>query len=332
MSAAEAITERTPPEVEPTPAAEALAAFRREPGRLYAVLDPAQDEEVLGVLRRSGHASYSLYEGWAAVHYRTLCPYLVELRREGRLVEQLFEAGWRRAWGIFLTSDRDLPAVRRHLRRLLKVRAADGETVLCRFYDPLTMELFLTDPAREYDPWMFGETVRSYFLETHLEEARVFRRDATRAASPRWPLALTLVQSERYAERRRGFFVDQIERFVRAHYDDRTVRLPLGSSAVRDLPRPQLREMIDRGVARAEAARVDDPHDQLAFVGMMFLKAPNFDEHLVVREALAAMGDGLPMMNAILARESEQLWREVDEAYDPAAWGLGLRTWGGVQP
>ena len=322
---------KLPAEVKPATPAEMLAALRAEPGRLYAVLDPAQDERVLEVLRCSGQPAFSLYDGWAAVQYRTLCPYLVPLRRRGRLIEQIVERGWLRAWGIFLASEHEPAAVRRHLRRMLRLRAASREMVLFRFYDPLTAELFLTDPGREFEPWLFGDVARAYVLESHLGEPLTLRPDPARAAAEvRWPMALTQLQTERHAARRRGFFIDQIERFIREDYDDRTVRLPLSVSVVRDLPRAQLREMIDKGLRRAEARAVTDPHDQLAFVGMMFLKAPNFDDHLVMRDAIDAAQPGYPMMKSIIERADERVWRDVADDYDPAAWGLGLRTWGGV--
>ncbi|MFO0608822.1 MAG: FHA domain-containing protein [Polyangiales bacterium] len=71
------------------PKAEALATLRALPGRLYAVLDAAKDPEVLQLLRRSGYRYECLYTGWARDVYGEAAPYLVQLRKQGRLLAQL---------------------------------------------------------------------------------------------------------------------------------------------------------------------------------------------------------------------------------------------------
>lgn len=313
------------------PPHEALVALRAEPGRLYAVVDPAQDEEILGVLRRSGQPSYSLYDGWAATHYRTQCPYLVALRKGGRLVEQLVEQGWGRAWGIFLTSDLPLPDVRRHLRRMLKVKDVDKAQVLCRFYDPLTIELMLTDPEREFDAWLFAATVRAYVVETHLQGVAVFRREGAPDETVRWPIELTHRRAEGLAHRRREFFIDQIERHLRENAGHCTVRLPLGARPVASLERPLMRRMIDRGIRRAGERGLTDAGHQLEFVTLMFMLAPSFDEHLAVREILPEIRPGDDLNARLVAALDERVWDEAVATYDPAAWSLDLTDWSAVQ-
>lgn len=120
----------------------ALDTLRAQPGRLYAVLDAAIDPAVLTVLRASGHRYQSLYDGWAAVAYRHHAPYLVRLRKHGRLVEQILEQGQGRGWGIFVYSDEPFVEVRRSLRRLLRVTDEDGAKLLFRFYDPQVLTGF----------------------------------------------------------------------------------------------------------------------------------------------------------------------------------------------
>jgi hypothetical protein len=117
--------------------AAALAVLRGAPGRLHAVLDAAVDVEVLQLLRRSGYRYECLYDGWLREVYGEAAPYLVRLRKEGRLLEQLIERGWGRRWGIFLASRERFEVVRRHLRRLHRVERADGEQVWFRIWDPL---------------------------------------------------------------------------------------------------------------------------------------------------------------------------------------------------
>ncbi|MBK6535836.1 MAG: DUF4123 domain-containing protein [Deltaproteobacteria bacterium] len=85
------------------PKEEALATLRGLPGKLYAVLDAARDPEILTLLRRSGYRYESLWKGWAGEVYGDVAPYLVRLRKDGRLLEQLVE-GLGRGVGVYLLS------------------------------------------------------------------------------------------------------------------------------------------------------------------------------------------------------------------------------------
>lgn len=113
------------------PKAEALATLRALPGRLYAVLDAAKDPEVLQLLRRSGYRYECLYTGWARDVYGEAAPYLVQLRKQGRLLEQLVERGG----GLIMQTSTDMPfqLVMRQLRRLTTARV-DGKETMMRFY------------------------------------------------------------------------------------------------------------------------------------------------------------------------------------------------------
>lgn len=97
------------------PKAEALATLRALPGRLYAVLDAAKDPEVLQLLRRSGYRYECLYTGWAREVYGEAAPYLVQLRKQGRLLEQLVG----KADIIFIETSFKWVEINKQLRRLI---------------------------------------------------------------------------------------------------------------------------------------------------------------------------------------------------------------------
>lgn len=116
------------------PKAEALATLRALPGRLYAVLDAAKDPEVLQLLRRSGYRYECLYTGWAREVYGEAAPYLVQLRKQGRLLEQLVERGWGKGWGVFLScSDCDTTAFRT-AKKLLIESSLEDQPRIRRFF------------------------------------------------------------------------------------------------------------------------------------------------------------------------------------------------------
>ncbi len=112
------------------PRAEALATLRVLPGRLYAVLDAAKDPEVLQLLRRSGYRYECLYTGWAREVYGEAAPYLVQLRRNGRLLEQLLAY----QQGVFLLSEEPMVKLARGLRRCLLVVHPEYSIVIARWY------------------------------------------------------------------------------------------------------------------------------------------------------------------------------------------------------
>ncbi|RKH11637.1 DUF4123 domain-containing protein [Corallococcus sp. CA053C] len=145
--------------------AKALEAFRALPGPVYAVLDAARDPRVLSLLKRAGAPYRSLYEGPEAEELASVAPYLVELTKEEALLERLIGTGWGRSWGIFLTGASPFDAVRRHLRRFLKVQEeSTGKRLYFRFYDPRVLRTFLPTCTPQQQAELYAE-VDCFFTE-----------------------------------------------------------------------------------------------------------------------------------------------------------------------
>lgn len=182
-----------PPEaraqVAPTAASQsALAALRSAEANLYAVLDAARDEEILPLLQESPDAVRSLYDGAKGDAMAEVAPYLVQLDRDGWLLEVLSQ-NWGRGWGIYLSCPLSLPEVRHHLRHFLRVQE-EGSTkfLYFRFYDPRVLRVFIpscTDqqliqfygPIRRF--WMENEDRQPLsFLNSSFENASIdLKRD-----------------------------------------------------------------------------------------------------------------------------------------------------------
>lgn len=144
-----AIERHTPPDPPPPPelrveAAPVLAALRARPGRLYALLDAARSERIGVLLRESPHPYRSLYDGAQGDTLHEVAPFVVELPPHAELLQDLVLEGWGRPWGVWLTAppDRDVEAVRRHLRKFLMVELG-GEKVYFRYYDPRVLAAFV---------------------------------------------------------------------------------------------------------------------------------------------------------------------------------------------
>lgn len=111
---------------------------------LFAVLDAAQGDRVLELLRESVETYQSLYEGIQGWAMEDAAPYLVHFSARSRLIERLVREGWGKNWGIYLTTRETFSNVRRHLRRFLLVEEYETrKRMYFRFYDPRVLRAFL---------------------------------------------------------------------------------------------------------------------------------------------------------------------------------------------
>ncbi|XXT23154.1 DUF4123 domain-containing protein [Sorangium sp. So ce429] len=167
----------------------AAALLAREPTTLYALLDGARDRSISRRIRASELPSRSLYEGERGEELAPFGPYLIELPSAAQVVESWLREDWGNSHGVFLTSKESFAAVRRHLRRFLRVQLEDGREVYFRFYDPRVLRLFL--PRCTYEEWIeFFGPVESYFAEAEDGHALLrFRRDADAPDPERMALA-----------------------------------------------------------------------------------------------------------------------------------------------
>lgn len=102
----------------------------------YAVLDGAQIDNVAERLAKLESACLFLEELDPVL--KEAAPYVVKLDAGSAAADLALREGWNSHWGIVLETDAsvDLPAIRSHLRTLLRVRAPDGTAAIFRFYDP----------------------------------------------------------------------------------------------------------------------------------------------------------------------------------------------------
>ncbi len=101
-----------------------------------------------------------------------------------------------------------------------------------------------------------------------------------------------------------------IEHLREEHYD-----------YVSDMPDSMLHEMVSNGLARARSHGFTSPEDLTAFVALMFVMAPNFDEHPVLQKILDDRT--IPedqRLDRLLVDELNLCWEEVEENYDGEAW------------
>ncbi|MDI3289608.1 DUF4123 domain-containing protein [Polyangium sp. 15x6] len=159
----------------------ALEALRAENPPLFALLDAARDKRIRELLRESVDESRSLYEGTQGDALAEVAPYLVRLSPESALMEKLLDEGWGRSWGVYLTSARPLPEVRRHLRRLSMVEAeGESKRLYFRFQDPRVLRRFLAMSSTRQRGEMFGSTIEAFLMEG--EQGEVLRASRSPSA------------------------------------------------------------------------------------------------------------------------------------------------------
>jgi pSer/pThr/pTyr-binding forkhead associated (FHA) protein len=156
-------------------AQEVLSALQREAqGRaLFALLDAAQGDRVMELLRESVEAYTCLFEGTRGAVMEEAAPYLVELPEASALLERLVQEGWGKSWGVYLVSRRPLAEIRRHFRKILFVKEEDSRRdMYFRFYDPRVLRAFLPSCTARQTEEMFGD-IETFLIEG--EEGDVFK-------------------------------------------------------------------------------------------------------------------------------------------------------------
>jgi hypothetical protein len=189
-----AATPPAPKQASPTPPDRLLQVLRGQAQPLFALLDAAREPKVLELLRGSGEEYQSLYEGPKGEELANWAPYVVRLPSHCRLLEALARQSWGTSWGVYFTSARTLAEVRKHFRRFLMAKLADGRDVYFRFYDPRVLRVYLASCDAAETTQFFGP-VGSYLMEAK-EPATLLRFADTGRGAGREILSLTVPKLE----------------------------------------------------------------------------------------------------------------------------------------
>lgn len=118
-------------------------------------------------------------------------------------------------------------------------------------------------------------------------------------------------------------FVRRVAEHLRANHPDVVIRLPHEVALLKQTSDDRLRELVINAVARARGYGLDWEASVTAFVVLMFVAAPNFDEHPLIQRVLKdERVDANSRLDQLWDRTSEENWDAAAKNYDPAAWGL----------
>ncbi|MFT4179234.1 MAG: DUF4123 domain-containing protein [Thermomonas sp.] len=153
---------------------------------VFAVLDGAIIDDLPSLLQRNAPEALCLFSGSLDPMLAAAAPYVMQLDPDATATQMALRDGWNDHWGIVLVADPgvDLHAVRSHLRRVLRVRTPDGNSMLFRFYDPRAFRTVIPSldaPARRE---FFGP-IRGIYVEGRSQDSALyFARDGGPGAQP----------------------------------------------------------------------------------------------------------------------------------------------------
>lgn len=146
---------------------------------VYAVLDGAMIDGLPARLTKVAPDAACLFEGSLDPMLSAAAPYVMKLDPQSDATQLALKEGWNDHWGIVLLTDAslDLRTVRAHLRRVLRVSAPDGTSMLFRFYDPRAFRTVIPvlEPASRRE--FFGPIHGVYVEGRTLDSALYFARD-----------------------------------------------------------------------------------------------------------------------------------------------------------
>jgi len=118
-------------------------------------------------------------------------------------------------------------------------------------------------------------------------------------------------------------FVAGVVDYLKKTLPDEVVRLPGGPTRVAELTDEILSNMVRGGIARAREYGITWCSTLAAFVALMFISAPNFDDHpLLKRSLLDNETDPNGRLDKLIQNSTEQNWEAARQSYDANAWGL----------
>ena len=197
----------------------------------------------------------SLFQGDLATQLRDVAPYLVQMDTAGSLMRDFVNdadlpwAMWNRRPGILIVTDLDLPALQRHFRRLLQVRAEDS-TFFFRFWEQASALAYFgalaasDDRGRWFYPREGGRIDALLVPDTQADALRVFRAGGPRPDLRPWesrPFSLRPAELGALRDSRIRENIQQMVDLMMRTFPDRTADLPPG----------QLEKRLRRSISRA---------------------------------------------------------------------------------
>jgi len=121
-------------------------------------------------------------------------------------------------------------------------------------------------------------------------------------------------------------FITRAVEYLLKNHGDVVVRLTEGLVIVNQINTDVLRRMVSEGISRGRQYGLAWESSLTAFVTLMFVTAPNFDEHPLIQRVLK--DETVPAdsrIDQLWDRTTDQNWHAAKQNYDVSAWSLENR-------
>jgi hypothetical protein len=124
-------------------------------------------------------------------------------------------------------------------------------------------------------------------------------------------------------------FVRRVAEHLRDNHADAVVQFPNEVILVKQIADERLRRVAHDAITRARTYGLNWESAVTAFVVLMFVTAPNFDEHPLIQRILK--DERVPAnsrIDQLWERTTDENWEAVRKNYDPTAWISGSQEEG----
>lgn len=121
-----------------------------------------------------------------------------------------------------------------------------------------------------------------------------------------------------------ALFAHELASYLKEEYEELEVDIGDGAVALSDLPADVLLRLVSTALKCARSYGIDWQSSMASFVVLMFVIAPNFDQHAAIqRELQSALPNSA--IDVIAEDTSEEIWDEIAQGYSPQAWHIEHR-------
>lgn len=154
---------------------------------VYALVDGAQDEKVVPLIKAEGNDWRCLYGTDLPRVLAEVAPYVVPLASNYPFSAYFARYGRGNNWGVMLRSSASLDELAEHFASMIRARLPEGREVLFRFYDPRVLRTYLPTCTPEELDEVFGP-VDAFLIEQMPGTWKVYRREEGQLVtrSPAW--------------------------------------------------------------------------------------------------------------------------------------------------
>jgi hypothetical protein len=138
--------------------------FSNPRATVFTILDGASVPDLIQNLLSFNPDYVCLYRGELDADMAEVAPYLAILEQDTPFTDWVLTNGWGKHWGIFGTTQADLPSLRNHFRNFMIVYDETGTSLYFRYYDPRVLPRYLPTCQPTELTSFFGP-VNSYFME-----------------------------------------------------------------------------------------------------------------------------------------------------------------------